>query len=351
MKLKSICSRFGAARWAPLCGMPILIVLLFATSTFAANRYVSLAGGHVSPFTNWAGASTTIQAAVDVSGAGDAIWVTNGTYYENVTNTIGATIRSANNDPNNTIINGGDVGRCVMMGTSTSSWLVGFTVMNGSLYNWSEEESSWGGGVYGGMVSNCIITANHVAWVAGGVCRNTIYNSLIVGNSSSEEGGGIVQCAAYNCSIIANYAPMAGGSDNSVLYSCLIASNSASYGGGGSSWDNLYCCTVAGNYGGGVYQSYLFNSISWGNSASDYQPNDCFSCGEGYAGVGSITNNPLFVGGGNYRLQAGSPCINAGTNQAWMTGAKDLAGHNRITGGTVDMGAYERPRKFNTYLY
>jgi len=46
---------------------------------------------------------------------------------------------------------------------------------------------------------------------------------------------------------------------------------------------------------------------------------------------------------GNLRLLANSPCINAGTNQAWMVGAFDLDGNPRIAGGRVDMGAYEYP--------
>jgi hypothetical protein len=40
------------------------------------------------------------------------------------------------------------------------------------------------------------------------------------------------------------------------------------------------------------------------------------------------------------RLQAGSPCINAGNN-ASASGAIDLDGNPRISGGIVDMGAYE----------
>ena len=48
---------------------------------------------------------------------------------------------------------------------------------------------------------------------------------------------------------------------------------------------------------------------------------------------------------GDYSLPKTSPCIDAGSNASWMTGAKDLAGNDRIQKGTtdliVDMGAYE----------
>jgi hypothetical protein len=51
--------------------------------------------------------------------------------------------------------------------------------------------------------------------------------------------------------------------------------------------------------------------------------------------------DPLFAAPGDYHLRSDSPCNNAGTNQAWMAGAVDLDGRDRILLGTVDIGAYE----------
>ncbi len=64
---------------------------------------------------------------------------------------------------------------------------------------------------------------------------------------------------------------------------------------------------------------------------------------------GYINDDPLFVNpaGGDYRLQADSPCIDSGSNELALGIPTDLDGNTRIMDGdsdrvsTVDMGAYE----------
>ncbi len=71
-------------------------------------------------------------------------------------------------------------------------------------------------------------------------------------------------------------------------------------------------------------------TVSYGDSCS------------GFGGTsGNISADPMFVSKNNYQLSAASPAINAGSNLAPYLPTKDLTGHPRIVGGTIDMGAYE----------
>ena len=157
-----------------------------------------------------------------------------------------------------------------------------------------------------------------------------ISNCLISGNAAVDLGGGAYAGTVNNCTINGNTA----------------------YSGGGTSGGTVNNCTISGNAakqrGGGVYYGTVINSIVWENTAPT--SNNMFNSSAAYtcsdprpAGIWNICADPLFVNtnAGNYRLQEGSPCINAGTNLPWMVGATDLDGNPRIIDGRVDMGAYE----------
>jgi hypothetical protein len=287
----------------------------------ATNYYVATNGPGPAPYTNWATAASNIQAAIDVTLAGDTVYVSNGVYNTGgvtnypstgtLTNRVAIwkniTVRSANNDPVHTIImgatdpgtgsNGPAAVRCVYI--TAGAWLIGFTLTNGATLASGVADDKYGGGVYGGSISNCIITGNSASSVGGGTFGgSTRYNCTIVGNNSAGEGGGVDGGISFNCTIIGNSAYRGGGvrrgthynctlSDNSSvsdgggalssggacnLFNCLLTGNSTGSGGGGSGayGGTLYNCTIVGNsasYGGGGYNSILYNCTVVSNTA------------------------------------------------------------------------------------
>ena len=117
-----------------------------------------------------------------------------------------------------------------------------------------------------------------------------ISNCLIADNVSAAEGGGL-----FNSTVNLGYPR---------IVNCVIADNVAETGGG---------------LGGFVEFIEITNSIVWGNSPSQIQDGEdvpvtyCNVQG-GWPGEGNIDADPLFAFDDNWRILAGSPCIDAGTN-------------------------------------
>jgi len=252
---------------------------------------------------------------------------------------------------------------------------------------WFEGNTSgYGGacGLYGNnmTVSNCVVINNSGGNLGGGLyltagTNNSVLNCTITGNVANDRfpgyGGGVSMSGKgiiQNCSIIENIATNQGGGvyaagdngTNSIIINCLIARNQATTNTGGGIWmtnGNVESCTIVSNYakvsGGGLYLDGVgsgTNNIIYFNTAPNAAnfTNTAGNMGVNYScvipavsGIGNVTNDPVLnnLDGGNYRLRVNSPCVNAGTNQAWMTGAVDLDGIARIRYGIVDMGAYE----------
>ncbi len=184
--------------------------------------------------------------------------------------------------------------------------------------------SDFGGGVYTNSaditLTNCLLVSNHAGWYGGGLygynTDSEIQRCVFVNNHADRKGGGI-----HN-----RFAGM-------TIQHCTLYNNSADTTGGGIQiWDgsdaDLRNTLVTGSSPEGIYQETpedadaAYNLV-W-NSTSDNFGGD----GGGGWGVNSQVNlngdscdvqfnlslDPLLIDpeDGDFHLQAGSPCINAG---------------------------------------
>jgi hypothetical protein len=268
---------------------------------------------------------------------------------------------------------------------SSNSGTIGGGVWSATLNNCTLDGNfarSEGGGAYQSTLTNCTLAGNVVqaeGLGGGGAASSTLDHCLLTGNQGYQYGGGAWNSVLYNCQVISNSAPpppvgsmnpLGGGLHGCVANNCLIMGNVCPFispplgkinGSGGGAWRcDLTNCTVVNNSavsGGGVEGGYLYNCIVYDNtclyaahSSSNYDNpfgsllmyNCCTAPSPGAAGTLCITNSPGFVNppASDFRLQSNSPCINSGNN-AYFSSATDLDGNPRISGGTVDIGAYE----------
>ncbi len=234
-----------------------------------------------------------------------------------------------------------------------------------------------GGGVHNEnscspLVVDCVFIDNFADHVGGGFgtkqdCHPQLFNCLFVCNEALDGGGGFrsgnsgSSPIVVNCTFVGNSSPTIGGgyaagSDGkgpigySTLVNCIFRGNTAAAGpqialNGVNPAD---ICVSYSNVEGGEPDIFVQNgfTLTWG--------------------PGNIDEDPLFVdpdgpdddqstcSDNDYRLSAGSPCIDAGNNTAVPVGiTTDLDGNPRFlddlgtidTGNgdppIVDMGAYE----------
>ncbi|NOR44714.1 MAG: T9SS type A sorting domain-containing protein [Candidatus Delongbacteria bacterium] len=219
----------------------------------------------------------------------------------------------------------------------------------------SNRTGTHGGGIISSgdvKISNSIISDNESSWNGGGIYALsgsiTIDNSIIYSNTSTSGlGGGIFNnCDSFivNNSVISRNDGEGVYSYKSIdIYNSIISNNS-SYGVylSSSSIDHeIAHCNVYSNTGSDFYNcnQYLGNLVTT-NSNGD-------SCDPWF----NISMDPMFedVGNGDYRLQSGSPCIDAGTNtiDGYEFPIADFDNNYRIWDGDgngseiVDMGVYE----------
>jgi N-acetylmuramoyl-L-alanine amidase len=224
----------------------------------------------------------------------------------------------------------------------------------------SNSAETGGGAIYQsrGAIKKNVFTTNHAGAVGGALAAaiGSVERNVFQGNSADVAGGAASYCFG-------------------TFRNNVFAFNTALYDGGGVSTsnavfqNNTFWGNRANQLGGGISDTHdgfdpfglqdLFqttpvttiqNCIFWMNSApaqeqiSDDAETPSYSCIEPNwtrGGTGNIQVDPtmLFPGSGNFRLEAGSPCINAGTAVAGLN--EDWEGHSRPYNGAHDMGADE----------
>jgi len=281
------------------------------------------------------------------------IWVCNGLIEDNIirNNSLGGLTSCQGVIKNNTIENnlGGGI-----------NYSVG-VIQNNTI------ENNWGGGINGcyDMIVNNIIQGN-TASEGGGLynCLGTIQHNTIRFNQSEEMGGGLCDCDGLitNNLIDYNNGFYAGGG----LYDCdgtvanNIITNNIGFTGGGAQECNgiiqnniIYGNGATAGAGLSLCNGTISNCIIWGNVADiDSQiylsSSPTYSCIEDWTegGDGNISSDPLFVDeeNGDFHLQTGSPCIDAGEP---FTSANDACLPPGMGTPRNDMGAYGGPYNCN----
>ena len=260
---------------------------------------------------------------------------------------------------------------------SFPEWSIAHSTISGNT-------ATYGGGValaeWGDQnpsLSNITISNNSTNMSGGGVW--TLYSNplftdcAITGNSSGNSSGGLLAWTGSwpiltNCLISENSAPGLGGGmlldgDGATLTRVAVVDNNSESYVGGIAIDGISVTlenvTVSGNTcSGGFFgdggaigidnfgHAEITNSIIWGNDGDEvwlYEgtANITYSDVQGaWDGEGNINENPNFLdtNNGEYTLQAGSPCIDAGTADTDGDGQEDIT---EYIGSAPDMGAFE----------
>jgi hypothetical protein len=236
-------------------------------------------------------------------------------------------------------------------------------IVNGKI----SDSFAFGGGMYVFLGSGKSVTVENC------IFQNNEANASSDGQGGAlrTDGGTFINCSFINNKVTGTAGPQGGGGIMAIggtFINCVIAGNTAKYGGGVYASDaKFYNCTVSGNIatnadaGGGIVSesAEIINCVSYSNFS-----NGVISNIDAYGKITLIKNcafdlgNPLVtinynialvfsspfkggIGADSLSLAVESPCINAGTTSGIEILNTDFLGNSRISGGKIDIGAYE----------
>jgi hypothetical protein len=348
-------------RFALAVLLAAIAALALPLAAQAAPVFVSVVGSDTAGDGSALNPYATVQHAIDTASSGDEVRVGAGTFTGNIAMKDGVSLYGAG--AGDAILQGTGSGP-VVSAVGVSGVIDGFSITGGNVTG-----DAYGGGIACNgsavTISHNAILANHGTYGGGVGCSNgaitTIVHNTISGNSAGYGGGigvsGGTQTIADNV-VCGNTAGAAGGGIE--LTSCyasitdnVLWGNTASSGGGlefnSCPGVTLRHDTIVDNQAataGGVFAisctPNIISCIVWGNG------DDLYGCSAMYSdvedldeGTGNISAAPSFVATAthDYRLSAGSPCIDCAAGEGYA--AKDVSGVKRPQGSGVDMGAFE----------
>jgi hypothetical protein len=358
----------------------------------ATNAYVATNGPSVYPYDTWSKAATNIQDAIDaVNVAWDAgctnpvVAVSNGTYALGAELLLsrGVTLRSTSGKDSTFLVPRVGFNRRGVFMQHSAAMVDGFTITGFNCVQTGSDDDGLpnGSGVLivssgsGSTIQNCTVSlCTNVGTYSGAIyvkSSGRILNCLIESNKlgrasavSFNNGNAFMQNSVirYNVNTDWGGAGATIASGGGTIRNCLFYGNVSTFAG---AWGTVFMdagllesCAVVGNENGGIYKrsgGTVRNCIVYDNSYANFTNVSGtieFTCTTPLpsGGAGNVDADPQFIRtgggyglscvGGDYRPRNGL-CINAGTNQTWMTNATDLAGAKRINNLIVDLGAFE----------
>ena len=313
--------------------------------------YVSVAGNDGNDGSSWGKAKKTIGAAIQSATSGKQVWVSTGSYKEIVTPKDGVPVYGGFD---------GDE-------TTTEARTGRTTVAGIDCNNYSAET------LVDGFEATSVTLGKNVRLlncrIKGGVSLpsgKAEMERCEVENCSSWTLDGVVSIS-YNAELTMISCFVRGNEEGiwnegtTRMYSCVVANN-----GWGirlhSGTMELYNCTIAANEDFGVAAQRdmsLYNCIVWNNSIEEHYLGEMdgsvslYSCVEELGSdnsrikfkspSSSVGAEALDALTADWSIETGSICINAGNSIYFPVDdiSTDIAGNVRVTGNSIDVGAYE----------